>query len=139
MEGVNDALQHPGLQTLHGLGPILAGVDVGPSLVKGMGPVRGGGRVGLKPGAVYMGVKLHTHMVYSLWHILFALQNVQGTFQNVEGTFQRTCQWRKLQCMNICSEKHLVGTSSQQTSLEVEGSICIYLAQMPGPHQQMRR
>lgn len=56
VEGVNDALQHPGLQTLHSLGPVLRGVYVGPSLVEGMGPVGGGGGVGLKPGAVLMGV-----------------------------------------------------------------------------------
>ena len=78
VEGVNDALQHPRLQTLHSLRPVLRGVYVGPSLVEGMGPIGGGGRVGLEPGPVLMGVKLHTHMVYCLWHILFALQAKLG-------------------------------------------------------------
>ena len=54
--GVNDALQHPGLQTLHCFRETLWGVDVGPNLVKGMGLVCGGGGVGLQPGAVLMGV-----------------------------------------------------------------------------------
>jgi len=54
--GVNDALQHPGLQTFHCFRETLWGVDVGPNLVKGMGLVCGGGGVGLQPGAVLMGV-----------------------------------------------------------------------------------
>ncbi len=54
--GVNDALQYPGLQTLHSLRPVLWGVDVGAHLVKGMSLVCGGGGVGLQPGAVFMWV-----------------------------------------------------------------------------------
>jgi len=73
--GVNDALQHPGLQTLHCLGKTFWGVDVGPNLVEGMGLVCRGGGMRLQPGAVLMGVQLHTHMVNSIWHILLALHN----------------------------------------------------------------
>ncbi len=78
--GVNDALQHPGLQTLHCLGKTFWGVDVGPDLVEGMGLVCGGGGVGLQPGAVLMGVQLHTHMVNCIWHILLALHNASTDF-----------------------------------------------------------
>lgn len=56
VEGVNDALQHPGLQTLHSLRPVLRGVYVWPSVVEGMAPIGGGGGVGLQPGAVLMWV-----------------------------------------------------------------------------------
>ncbi|KAA6429286.1 MAG: hypothetical protein FRX49_00681 [Trebouxia sp. A1-2] len=56
--GINDALQHAGLQTLHCLGKTFWGVDVGPNLVKGMGLVCGGGGAGLQPGAVLMGLLL---------------------------------------------------------------------------------
>ena len=75
--GVNDALQHPGLQTLHCLGKTFWGVDVGPDLVKGMGLVCGGGGIRLQPGAVLMGVQLHTHMVNCIWHILLALHSAK--------------------------------------------------------------
>ena len=78
--GINDALQHAGLQTLHCLGKTFWGVDVGPNLVKGMGLVCGGGGAGLQPGAVLMGVQLHTHMINCIWHILFALHNANTVF-----------------------------------------------------------
>ena len=54
--GVNDALQHPGLQTLHRLRKTFWGVDIGTNFVEGMGLVCGGGGVGLQPGAVLVGV-----------------------------------------------------------------------------------
>ncbi len=85
--GVNDALQHLGLQTFHCLGKTFWGVDIGTDFIEGMGLVCGGGGVGLQPGAVLMRVQLHTHMVNCIWHILLALHNANTDF--VETQFCR--------------------------------------------------
>lgn len=118
MEGVNDALQHPWLQTFYSLRPVFRGVYVGAGFVKGVGPVGGGWGVGLKPGAVLMGVELHTHMVYSLWHILFALQNIGATLQ------------RALEWASTCSEEYMMMTCCKTDQREVDDCKRVYMTEV---------